>query len=630
MPNDSPQERFRPETYTPGDLFKTKGTGVVTFNIPPFQRDFSWTEERWRDLWRDAARYAYSGRADQPQHFLGVVLLQDSADPVLASKVPLSVIDGQQRLLALSMLLAALRDEGWTSDINGGLIGTHLRWAGDNERTLAVLKEAWSGVYKAAFTGESSPLSEAYRYFRWQIRSGRPRKPDTWTTEVPPLVVRGEVKTEWPTPPKPQAAWDIDALATAVLDGFVLVAIHLPPEESEATGVFESLNGANTPLNEFDKVRVLMYSRSGGSQGTAYSNTWRPADQGLMSTTYTGKVKFVGDQFLYDYTVAHVQKFWPDSNPASSRTHEAIKEHATTVAGASRPSFVRNVLNPMAEAAETFPVAVGAGNALEYAVREWNLPEAAARSIRAINAYSTGPPTPLVLRILGDYWDKRPISSGDVLARLHLVEALLLRILLNERRLSPLRSEMIGVLRALPEKMTTSGIRENFRGVIGRFGVPSDNDLAIDVRDASLYTSISNRALSQMLRTFEHCQVRRVSNELPGGSSASSFTLEHIFPQPERVPASWAANYRTWGKSSRDLHDAHDLRHTLGNLILLKRADNSGFGQKTFAEKKRLLRDETEPLLMYRSVVSKQRWTVDQITERSTKIARYLLDHRPL
>src|SRR3954468_16319288 len=99
MPREPAPERFRPETYTPRDMFKTTGAGQLTFAIPPFQRDFSWTEERWRDLWRDAARYAHSSSRDRPQHFLGVLLLQDSSDSVLAGKVAVSVIDGQQRLL---------------------------------------------------------------------------------------------------------------------------------------------------------------------------------------------------------------------------------------------------------------------------------------------------------------------------------------------------------------------------------------------------------------------------------------------------------------------------------------------------------------------------------------------------
>lgn len=74
------------------------GNGVK-YVIPKFQRDYSWGQEQWEELWEDIENLA-----DENYHYMGYIVLQRKEDSLF------EVIDGQQRLVTLSIIvLAGLR-----------------------------------------------------------------------------------------------------------------------------------------------------------------------------------------------------------------------------------------------------------------------------------------------------------------------------------------------------------------------------------------------------------------------------------------------------------------------------------------------------------------------------------------
>lgn len=77
-----------------------------TFEVPPFQRDYSWDREEWEDLWLDLISIDEEG-----DHYMGYVVLQETKE----SKRFL-IIDGQQRIATISILIIAavklLQDRG--------------------------------------------------------------------------------------------------------------------------------------------------------------------------------------------------------------------------------------------------------------------------------------------------------------------------------------------------------------------------------------------------------------------------------------------------------------------------------------------------------------------------------------
>ncbi|MBI5085463.1 MAG: DUF262 domain-containing protein, partial [Acidobacteria bacterium] len=67
------------------------------YRVPAYQRDYSWGEEHWEDLWSDIEALEESDL----QHYMGAIVLQES-------DAELIVIDGQQRLATLSLLALAV------------------------------------------------------------------------------------------------------------------------------------------------------------------------------------------------------------------------------------------------------------------------------------------------------------------------------------------------------------------------------------------------------------------------------------------------------------------------------------------------------------------------------------------
>lgn len=75
------------------------GNGFI-YNIPPFQRDYTWEEEQWDDLWEDIL--VVIADDNDPVHYMGYLVLQTE------NNKNFDVIDGQQRLTTLSLIVLAV------------------------------------------------------------------------------------------------------------------------------------------------------------------------------------------------------------------------------------------------------------------------------------------------------------------------------------------------------------------------------------------------------------------------------------------------------------------------------------------------------------------------------------------
>ena len=69
------------------------------YKVPDFQRDYSWSEENWEDLWFDMVELLDK----KSIHYMGSIVLLETDSPK-----KYLVVDGQQRLTTLSLFILAV------------------------------------------------------------------------------------------------------------------------------------------------------------------------------------------------------------------------------------------------------------------------------------------------------------------------------------------------------------------------------------------------------------------------------------------------------------------------------------------------------------------------------------------
>ena len=81
---------------TSNETYRKLMVNGLRFEIPKFQRDYSWETENWDDLWNDIL---YLMSNEEVDHYMGYLVLQTSNSKIY------TIIDGQQRLTTLSILI---------------------------------------------------------------------------------------------------------------------------------------------------------------------------------------------------------------------------------------------------------------------------------------------------------------------------------------------------------------------------------------------------------------------------------------------------------------------------------------------------------------------------------------------
>ena len=225
-------------------------TGPEQSRGPLFQRHYRWGEKgakEWQDMWNDIARLALDRRT-QPdaRHFLGSVVL---SKPHPRSEGQL-VVDGQQRLITISLLLCALRDHG--SDLSAPT-----RRRIDDALWLHVCSRA--NVYKRLRVLPTEFDQDAYA----RVVSSDEAKDDESYSGV-----------------------SASEIALTTLSGLECVLVHAGDGEN-AHRSFDSLNNTGLPLTRADLIRNYVFLRLDGSTEDFYQFTFKPLENRFSPDEFT-------------------------------------------------------------------------------------------------------------------------------------------------------------------------------------------------------------------------------------------------------------------------------------------------------------------------------------------------------
>lgn len=91
-------------------LLNVLSNNNVTFFIPPYQRNYEWTDEQCKVFLDDVVKtYRINSSGKLSEHFFGSITFFET-EAVFGQPHKLVLIDGQQRITTTMLFLVALRD----------------------------------------------------------------------------------------------------------------------------------------------------------------------------------------------------------------------------------------------------------------------------------------------------------------------------------------------------------------------------------------------------------------------------------------------------------------------------------------------------------------------------------------
>ena len=549
--------------------------GNCQFIIPVFQRDFSWTVEQCRQLWRDVWRASDGGAAGE--HFIGSIVYIEADQPGAGFQRWL-LIDGQQRLTTLTLLLIALRDHIQESDWFGGendpttekiddyYLKNRLE-KGDRHYKL-VLRRKDNETLQALVDrndpsepGEhekcSELLIEAYDYFRSELKGCDPGD-----------VYRG-------------------------ITSLNIVDVTLKQGVDNPQLVFESMNSTGVDLRQSDLVRnFLLMELDESDQKRLYNDYWHRIE------SYFRASEDAFDSFLRDYMALEQGSTQPIR---LDRVYEEFKTFR--IRDRERP--LQELLGHMMRMARTYASFLG----VAPMQRPW-LAEA------MNHMRSLGTTQGLLIMRLYDCHEKGRLSDDEFVRAVGLIESYLLRRAVLGWQTRGYWSVFARIAHDLNRQSVESifeSLQVAFARLTGNNLFPGDEEFRRDIKDRNLYA----------LRVCKHI-LNRLENAGQGEPSpVDSFSIEHIMPQEINGVPEWQ---EMLGEDWIECHASY--LHKLGNLTLT--AYNSTYSNRPFDEKQNIEGGfKQSAVRLNRDVRDQATWTAEEINSRGNRLADRALEIWP-
>lgn len=627
---------MKPAEYATGHYLQE----TLQLRIPEYQRPYSWDIERHADLWRDVlSQYRRPRGGTVKRHFMGALIVEPSPADVPSGVTVFNVIDGQQRLLTLLVVLAAIRDQiahlgGQSVSSDDELAYVKPKFTSPVRRVVPKKQDeqALDAILKGKLVSEildsvfGDRLTQAYRFFRYQLWLGEsatsksgastPPKPAK-DRNAPP---RGSF-APWGQAAFGSAAFDLPRLHSIVTTELTLLELQIDSADEEAGVIFETMNAKNTPLAQFDLVRNSMFVRMPNLKDAFYAKEFEPVEELLANVTYSSKRDSGPEQFLYEYLISVGEDKVNKATLHRRWLNRVIGDLGYQVTQATESQFEVKYAKPLVANAWLYPIAVGNKQSV-------TLPDGSMISVSSdqyariteIMAMSGGPAVPIVLKALYDN-EEGHLTNADLLEVLLDLQSYMVRHVLADEGLNLLRSAFAGVARSLPDPITVEALRTELR----RAGWKSDDEVLAVVHTVD--TKNLRSAVFPLLRGIEYhlSGPGGSAHPLPYGNQQSQFTIEHIYPQSTNVGNLWMNDLQTW-KVEKEEMDAR--RYVLGNLTAVTGFDNKKNGKKPFGQKKQLVA-QTASLKLHDSFKERDKWGPADIDARTNILARAALARWP-
>jgi hypothetical protein len=137
---------------------------------------------------------------------------------------------------------------------------------------------------------------------------------------------------------------------------------------------------------------------------------------------------------------------------------------------------------------------------------------------------------------------------------------------------------------------------------------------------------LSPRQLMAIFQGMEEHLSGKLRNNLIDSTSAEVFSIEHIYPQEDIL---WRDELRSWSQSQPAMESR---LHTLGNLGIIPDRLNSELSNKSFREKREIVRNPAKKFPILRvnefwTAPDQVKWRAEDIDERANRLINTILAH---
>ncbi len=532
------------------------------FSVPRYQRDYSWKEEQWEDLWTDLMEMEVSRSA----HYMGAVVLEEVDDRHLR------VIDGQQRLATLSLLalaiiagLQGMAAAGIESADNNAR-ADELRKRFISERNPATLLQRSKLELNATDDGfyqdylvplRDPPVPRALRgsnQFLWQCFN-------FFRSKVTELVDRGYDGRRL-----------AELLSEIAARSLLFIQVTVKDDVSAFT-VFETLNARRLELSSTDLLKNFLFSKLRVD-----------SDADAMQRRWTGIVNLVPAPRLPNFLRYHLM-----TGPGRIRKGNLFK------------IMRERVREPM----DVFPLMdeLSARAHLDAALRDdqsefWADTPECRPLVRDLRLFASEQATPLLFAVL----EKLPSSSWTQVLR--IVANCMFRFVVvgrrNTNRLEPVfQAAAVAVMDgscASPQQVFYA-LRELY---------PADAEFKADFSKLRIETDGPRKRLAKYVLGMLERDREAQRIELDTAS------VEHVLPENPAQEWHDAVPERNWP----------DLVFRLGNLALLEANLNRAAGNAAYVSKREHYEKSAYGLTRSIATEFPGGWSAETIEQRQAALAR--------
>ena len=538
-----------------------------SYSVPPYQRDYSWKQEHWEDLWEDLATV----EANREDHYMGAIVLESG------ERKQFRVIDGQQRMATLSILILAC------VDYLCGLASEGVDATANKERAT-ILESSYLGAKDPTslrITPKLKLNANDDDFFQLNLAQRKPPQGGVRGLRDSERLLwqcfqffKGKVKEKFSTKKKGEhvAAF----VSEIVTERLVFISVRVQDQLSAYT-VFETLNARGLELTETDLLKNYLLSladRLSKSQMDPVLRQW------ARITARVGIASF--PEFLRHHLNSQREYV------RQKQLFKTIKRDVTTL------DHVFALLDRLETDAAWFE------GLNDYASQFWLDYQGAKEHVRVLNLFNVSQYTPLVLAAKDVF-----TAPQDVVEILRYCAVLSMRFNGVSRRSTHILEEIYNRA-ALEVRRGTATTLAAVRQVLRPIYIP-DEDFESDFASLRLRNrSTAGKRLRYILA--------KVEKQLSGADitdEGMTATVEHILPEnPCEVG---------WEYFTAESHERSYER--VGNYSLLERGLNGQqAGNAPFAQKQTVYAQS-----QYRTSKELRQfsdWTEETITKRQTDMAK--------